>query len=131
MSSALPESSEFSDLNSDIFNSQSAEPLPPPSIQSSSSSSKNITRTSWVWSHMPGSIDTIYYRSGSKIVLWRCKYCTSEYPIRGGTAHIGRHLNKKHSVFESERPAIIARQLSIQTAIQHAQESQSSAVELT
>jgi hypothetical protein len=73
----------------------------------------------------------IYYRSGSKIVLWRCKYCTSEYPIRGGTAHIGRHLNKEHLVFESERPAIIARQLSIQTAIQHAQSLNRSAVELT
>lgn len=46
MSSALPESSEISDLNSDIFNSQLVESLPLPSIQSSSSS-KNATRTSW------------------------------------------------------------------------------------
>ena len=74
---------------------------------------------------MPSSIDTVYCKLGSNVVLWRCKYCTSEYQIRGGTAHIRRHLNKEHSVFESERPTIIARQLSIQTAIQHAQESQS------
>lgn len=124
MSSALPESSEISDLNSDIFNAELVESLPLPSIQISSSS-KNVTRTSWVWSHMPGPTDTVYCKLGSNVVLWRCKYCTSEYQIRGGTTHIRRHLNKKHSVFESERPTIIARQLGIQTAIQHAQESRS------
>src|ERR1700709_2675076 len=45
-----------------------------------SSSVIQRTRTSFVWKHMPGSINSIYTRG--QHVYWRCKYCTKELGSR-------------------------------------------------
>lgn len=62
---------------------------------------KRRARTSFVWKHMPGPIDTIYQQEGSEAIYWRCKYCPKEYRESGGTAFIAVHLQTVHEIVDS------------------------------
>jgi hypothetical protein len=67
------------------------------SIQPTDSiASKKGPRTSFVWKHMPGPVNTIYTQG--KHVYWRCQYCPREYRESGGTAFIARHLRTEHNI---------------------------------
>ena len=67
-----------------------------PQLLSSSVTQRN--RTSFVWKHMPGPVNTIYARG--QRVYWRCKYCTKEYRESGGTGYIALHLKAAHDIHD-------------------------------
>jgi hypothetical protein len=63
----------------------------------SSVTSQKRDRNSYIWSHMPGSINTIYTNS-KNVVVWRCGLCSKEYTERGGTTAPKGHLLKYHAI---------------------------------
>jgi hypothetical protein len=63
----------------------------------SSITSQKRDRSSYIWSHMPGSINTIYTNSKNNVV-WRCGLCGKEYTERGGTTAPKGHLLKCHAI---------------------------------
>ena len=66
-----------------------------------SSSVIQRSRTSFVWKHMPGPINSIYTRG--QRVYWRCKYCTKEYRESGGTGYIALHLKTAHYIHNTAK----------------------------
>src|ERR1700710_2511015 len=76
-SSPPPEASAVSISISDLgLESQASS-----SVQLSSSViSQKRDRSSYIWSHMPGPINTIYTNS-QNVVVWRCALCGKEYRI--------------------------------------------------
>jgi hypothetical protein len=88
-----------------------------------SSSVIQRSRTSFVWKHMPGPINSIYTRD--QRVYWRCKYCTKEYRESGGTGYIALHLKTAHDIHDTDKQQkASAQQLSIASAFQQGEESQ-------
>jgi hypothetical protein len=81
-------------------------------------------RTSFVWKHMPGPIDTIYQREGSEAIYWRCKYFLKEYRESGGTAFIAVHLQAVHEIVDSQEQQNTLQQLSISTSMARGLETQ-------
>jgi hypothetical protein len=127
MTSPAPGSSALSDLYPESFISPELSSLPPPSTLQSTSSMTNTTvkkrpRTSWVWQHMPGPSNTVYFKEHH--VYWRCQYCPREYKESGGTTIIANHL-KTHDIFDTQKgQRATNQQLSILTAFQHGEQSQ-------
>jgi hypothetical protein len=127
MTSPAPGSSALSDLYPESFISPELSSLPPPSTLQSTSSMTNTTvkkrpRTSWVWQHMPGPLNTVYFKEHH--VYWRCQYCPREYKESGGTTIIANHL-KTHDIFDTQKgQRATNQQLSILTAFQHGEQSQ-------
>src|SRR5882757_6088112 len=85
MVSPAPESSTLSVLEAELST------IPPLTEQSTRSTSPQLpsstvkrSRTSFVWKHMPGPVNTIYTRG--QRVYWRCKYCPREYRESGETS---------------------------------------------
>ena len=92
-----------------------------PQLLSSSVTQRN--RTSFVWKHMPGPVNTIYARG--QRVYWRCKYCTKEYRESGGTGYIALHLKAAHDIHDiAKQQHASSQQLSIASAFQQGEESQ-------
>ena len=99
--------SELSDLDSRHVNNIDSLAIETPQDSSSRASlvstSRTIRkkRTCWVYKHMRGTDDmeTIFKnQKGEK--EWRCRYCTTDYQLSGGTSNIEKHLNKIHELFE-------------------------------
>jgi hypothetical protein len=107
MASTAPESSALSALESELFTT-------PPSAeeQSARSTSPQLlsspvmqrSRTSFVWKHMPGPVNTIYTRG--QRVYWRCKYCTKEYRESGGAGYIALHLKTAHDIHDTAKHCV-------------------------
>ena len=125
MASTEPESSVVSVVESELST------MPPSAEeQSTRSTSPQLpssviqrTRTSFVWKHMPGPINSIYTRG--QRVYWRCKYCTKEYRESGGTGYIALHLKTAHDIHDIvKQQKASAQQLSIASAFQQGEESQ-------
>jgi hypothetical protein len=64
---------------------------------SSSVTSQKRDRSSYIWSHMPGPINTIYTNS-KNVVVWRCGLCSKEYTERSGITALKGHLLKYHNI---------------------------------
>ena len=79
----------------------------------SSVTSQKRDRNSYIWSHMPGPINTIYTNSKNAVV-WRCGLCGKEYTERGGTTAPKGHLLKYHAI---DNPLKGVKQLAQTTSI--------------
>ena len=126
MASTEPESSALSAVESELSTI-------PPSVEEKStrltspqllsSSVLQRSRTSFVWKHMPGPVNSIYTRG--QRVYWRCKYCTKEYRESGGTGYIALHLKTAHDIHDTaKQQRASSQQLSIASAFQQGEESQ-------
>jgi hypothetical protein len=131
MTSPAPESSVLSVPGTELFITDSQASIPMSREQQSNRStsprsslvSVKRSRTSFVWKHMPGPVNTIYIRGQQ--VYWRCQYCTREYRESGGTAYIALHLKIAHDIQdEVKQQRASSQQLSIASAFQHGEESQ-------
>lgn len=97
--------------------------------QSSSSQLGSITsnqkrsRTSFIWSHMPGDPNTVYF-NGQQVIVWRCGICKKEYHEAGGTRGPKKHLLKCHSITDpKEGTKLLAQTMSIAEAFERGQEA--------
>jgi len=118
MASTEPESSALSAVESELAT------IPPSAEENStrltspqllSSSVIQRSRTSFVWKHMPGPVNSIYTRG--QRVYWRCKYCTKEYRESGGTGYIALHLKTAHDIHDiAKQQHASSQQLSIASA---------------
>ena len=124
MASPAPESSTLSVLEAELST------IPPLTEQSTRSTSPQLpsstvkrSRTSFVWKHMPGPVNTIYTRG--QRVYWRCKYCPREYRESGGTGYIAQHLKTTHDIHDTaKQQQASSQQLSIVSAFQQGEDSQ-------
>jgi hypothetical protein len=124
MASPAPESSTLSVLEAELST------IPPLTEQSTRSTSPQLpsstvkrSRTSFVWKHMPGPVNTIYTRG--QRVYWRCKYCPREYRESGGTGYIAQHLKTTHDIHDTaKQQQASSQQLSIASAFQQGEDSQ-------
>src|SRR5258708_36455453 len=125
MASTEPESSALSAVESELST------IPPsteeqstrstsPQLLSSSVTQRN--RTSFVWKHMPGPVNSIYTRG--QRVYWRCKYCTKEYRESGGTGYIALHLKTAHDINDTaKQQRASSHQISIASTFQQGEVS--------
>jgi hypothetical protein len=126
MASTEPESGVLSAVESELSTTPPSAEKQPTHLtrpQLPSSSVIQRTRTSFVWKHLPGPINSIYTRG--QRVYWRCKYCTKEYRESGGTGYIALHFKTAHDIHDTvKQQKASAQQLSIASAFQQGEESQ-------
>src|ERR1700712_2787172 len=91
------------ELASPPSSSQSFTPTPTPTPTITITTKR--PRTTWIWSHMPDSDpETQYFNRTTRKLEWRCRYCTRQYTINGGTRAIMGHL-KTHKIQENSTRA--------------------------
>ncbi|KFY19669.1 hypothetical protein V493_07869 [Pseudogymnoascus sp. VKM F-4281 (FW-2241)] len=74
--------------------SEESEALTQANSESTSTLSKQRSRTSWIWQHMDGGPNTVLKVDDS--VYWRCAHCLIKYKYTGGTRTMASHLEKRH-----------------------------------
>ena len=86
-------------------------------------SNQKRSRTSFIWSHMLGDSNTVYFNA-QQVIVWRCGICKKEYHEAGGTRGPKKHLLKYHSITDpKEGTKLLAQTMSIAEAFKRGQEA--------
>jgi hypothetical protein len=105
-----PTPTTLSALDSSQFQETLSESIPEVSRASTPQSTTTKTkrkRTAWVYSHMVGTTDMqVVFTNDDGVEVWPCKYCAEkgikkEFVVSAGTKNIEKHLENKHSIYES------------------------------
>jgi hypothetical protein len=85
------------DSQSSIQNTNTSEPFDPLPTKEK----KRKERKSWVYKYMRGGVGIQYIFLNDKgKEEWRCKFCTQNYVLTGGTGIIGKYLEDVHDIKE-------------------------------